>query len=555
MKIAFESKLPADPQKLRGGYYTPALATEYLVNWAIRSGEERILEPSCGDGNFLLPITKRVAELRPDISLNHPSCVTAVEVEPNELNKAQNRVDSSIGLNVPIEWIGDDFFRAYPVLQAEKFDVVLGNPPFIRFQYFQEESRDIAFGHLRDAGYKPTKLANAWAAFVQLSIELLKPGGRLAMVLPAELLQVQYASELRSRFVASFEHIVLIGFKQLIFPEIQQEVVLLLAEGKRENPGDDCEIHTIDINDASELAEGVLENQIAHTPARHSRKGMKWTSLYLSESAFSAIDKAENHPELTRLSVLADVEVGVVTGLNSFFVIDSERVRDIGAENFSTPVVGKTSALKGLSFGVDEFRAYREKYPSYLLNFNGIPKNRIPSGVHDYIAHGESAGAHKGYKCSIRKRWIDVPSIYIPDGFLFRQIHGYPLLVLNEVNATSTDTIHRVRVKEDINPRLLSASFVNSLTFAWAEVAGRSYGGGVLELEPREAQGLPIPYFPDCDLDFNYINELIRSDNIEAALDYVDQRVLINRLGFSLAETIAMRTAWHELRNRRINRR
>jgi adenine-specific DNA methylase len=52
---------------------------------------------------------------------------------------------------------------------------------------------------LRQAGYKPTKLANAWVAFVQLSIELLQEGGRLAMVVPAELLQVKYTHELRDR--------------------------------------------------------------------------------------------------------------------------------------------------------------------------------------------------------------------------------------------------------------------------------------------------------------------------------------------------------------------
>jgi len=441
------------------------------------------------------------------------------------------------------------------MLRTPGFDVVVGNPPFIRFQYFEEESREVAFGHLRDAGYKPTKLANAWAAFVQLSIELLKPGGRLAMVIPAELLQVQYAHELRARIVSSFEHVVIIGFRRLIFPEIQQEVVLLMAEGKRAVPAEDCDIHTIDISDAAELDANVMLRRIAHTPARHSRVGMKWTALYLSEAAYKAIDRAQGNKRLTALGHLASVDVGIVTGLNAFFVIDDERAKAVGAEKLSVPIIGKTGALKSVLFGSEDFAAYRKLYPSRLLNLAGVPESRFPKKLVAYIEHGESEGAHTGYKCRIRKRWTDVPSVYTPDAFLFRQIHSYPLLVLNGAGAASTDTIHRVRLKPEVDGSILSACFVNSLTFAWAEVAGRSYGGGVLELEPREAEELPIPYFSDLDLDVGHIDQLLRDGDVDAALDYVDQRTLIQRLGFSIVQTRAMRNAWRELSNRRILRK
>ncbi len=58
--------------------------------------------------------------------------------------------------------------------QHKEFDLILRNPPFIRFQHFDEESRSTACSYLREAGYKPTKLANAWAAFVQLTHRSLK---------------------------------------------------------------------------------------------------------------------------------------------------------------------------------------------------------------------------------------------------------------------------------------------------------------------------------------------------------------------------------------------
>lgn len=100
---------------------------------------------------------------------------------------------------------------------------------------------------------------------------------------------------------------------------------------------------------------------------------------------------------------------------------------------------------------------------------------------------------HRGYKCSIRTPWWRTPSLWEPDLFLLRQIHRAPRLTVNAAAATSTDTVHRVRLAAGVDAGALAAVFHNSVTFAFTEIMGRSYGGGVLELEPREAERLPIP--------------------------------------------------------------
>ena len=74
---------------------------------------------------------------------------------------------------------------------------MLGNPPFIRYQDFPEAQRDQALDILSKLGFHPNKLTNAWLFFLLVSVNLLKPNGRIAMVIPAELLQVKYASEAR----------------------------------------------------------------------------------------------------------------------------------------------------------------------------------------------------------------------------------------------------------------------------------------------------------------------------------------------------------------------
>jgi adenine-specific DNA-methyltransferase len=225
------------------------------------------------------------------------------------------------------------------------------------------------------------------------------------------------------------------------------------------------------------------------------------------------------------------------------------------AASLTTPIIGRTSALKTTCFNQADFSDYKKQYPSFLLDLNGVAFENLPPQIKDHLKFGEQERIHQGYKCRIRRRWFDVPSIYIPDAFLFRQIHRYPLLVVNQAGATSTDTIHRVRVKAGVNLNLLAALFFNSLTLAWAEVCGRSYGGGVLELEPREAEELPIPYRADLEIDGDKVESLLRQNCVYEALEYVDKLILKDHLGFDNFMIQKIRSAWEQLRDRRIDRK
>lgn len=162
---------------------------------------------------------------------------------------------------------------------------------------------------------------------------------------------------------------------------------------------------------------------------------------------------------------------------------------------------------------------------------------------------------NKGYKCRIRNRWYVVPSVWIPNAFMLRQIHHYPKIILNDVAATCTDTIHRVRLRNGTPARIVAMAFLNSLTFAFSEVIGRSYGGGVLELEPNEAEKLPLPLIGADRLDLNELDRLLREGNISTVLDITDEVLLRQGMGLSIEETRMLRSIWQKLRDRRVNRK
>ena len=539
------NKLAPSARKVRGGYYTPKALADYMCQWAIRTRSERVVEPSCGDGSFVSAAASM---------LGKQGLITAVELVPDEIARAKENLRGTLAKT---DWRCASFFDvAHGLLQGRRYDVALGNPPFIRFQYFDRDERDRAFDLARRFGYTPNGLANAWVTFVQLSAELLRDGGRLAMIVPAEILQVTYAAELRYRLPMLFDDVYIVAFDELVFPEIQQEVVLLLGEGRRRYAGTMGRLHTKQVANAEALTEGgKLVDTVSHLSERHTHDEMKWTALFLEDCEFETLRAHDADPGLRRLGDLADVDVGIVTGRNRFFVIDDSQAAELDTGAHTVDVVGRTSALKSIRFTKDDLLDYRASHPSKLLHLTGIDRSALPSQLETYIRLGEEQGVHQGYKCRIRNRWFDVPSVYAPDAMLFRQIHTMPLMVANLAGVTTTDTIHRVRVRAGVDVNRLCASMVNSLTCAWAEVGGRSYGGGVLELEPREAETLRVPFESAGDADADYVDARLRANEFERALDHVDEVVLRQGCGWSKKDLAHMRAAWQKLRARRHRRK
>ncbi len=433
------------------------------------------------------------------------------------------------------------------------FDAIVGNPPFVRYQNFPEDQRKPAFELMQRAGMHPSKLTNTWVPFLVASSFLLTEHGRMAMVIPAELLQVNYAAELR-RFLSDFyKKITLITFKKLVFEGIQQEVVLLLGE---KNGDKHTGIRTIELNGIEELA-SYEHTDFSNTelkPIDHNTE--KWTQYFLDNKEIELLRSLQANPKLTEAGKVIDVDVGVVTGQNQFFVLSEEQIKGVSLKRYSQRIVSRSGHLKGVIFSEDDWHSNVENnLPAYLLDLPKKDFDELPKAAQDYIKTGEAAEFHTGFKCRIRPRWYIVPSVWTPDAFMLRQVHGYPKLIVNRAGATCTDTIHRVKLLNGISAEVIAAAFLNSLTFAFSEVMGRSYGGGVLELEPNEAEKLPLPLVGAEKLDLDKLHGLLLNDDVKGILDITDKVLLIEGLGLPDKQVKMLRGIWEKLRDRRINRK
>ena len=543
--------------KLRGGYYTSSNVAAWLCAWAIRTREDQVLEPSCGDGAFLDAAARRFAELRargPAIANN----LTGVEIIAAEADRARARLQKVLGLRAQDVVETTDFFLWSQRSNRPAFDAVVGNPPFIRYQTFPEPHRSRAMAIMAKLGLTPNRLTNIWVPFVVAAAASLRLGGRLALVLPAELLQVTYAAQLRSFLNDRFTRIDIVACNELFFEKAEQEVVLLLADGALEaaSEANSCRITLTETSTLAEITGQLPSAVLANAqPKTISHDHEKWVKYFLTEREIAFMRALRSSDVATTMATHASVDVGVVTGKNEFFVLTSDQVAELGLDGYTVPLVSRSAHLKGAKIGKTDWKALSTAGDRvHLLCVSPSNGGKLPSSLARYIRAGKEKAFHKGYKCSIRNPWYAVPSVWIPDGFVFRQIYDFPRMVLNQAEATSTDTIHRLTCKTTKPERVIGNTYT-WLTAASAEIEGRSYGGGVLELEPTEAERLLMPTKLNEGMPLTECDRLTRAGRLNHVLEENARIILMGHMGLSRGECDLLRSIWEKMRDRRLARR
>ena len=546
-----------DADKLRGGYYTSPEVATWLCTWAIRKAAEKVLEPSCGDGVFLAAAAARFAELglrKPEVA----SQLAGIEILHSEADHARKRLSSVLGAHADTVVKTADFFGWWQETAQPAFDVVIGNPPFIRYQTFPEPHRSRAMAIMQEVGLTPNRLTNIWVPFVVAAAMSLRPGGRMALVLPAELLQVTYAGQLRSFLTDRFARIDIVACNELFFANAEQEVVLLLADNAlaKVSEANTCRVTLTEASTVAEITRKTPTTLLkAAQPKTIRHDNEKWLKYFLTAREISFMRELRDGSITTPMKTHAHVDVGVVTGKNEFFVLTGEQIEGLGLEGYTTPLISRSAHLKGTKLGKADWKALAAAGDRvHLLHVTAAQAGKLTDKLRHYIREGEAKDYHKGYKCSIRTPWYAVPSIWTPDGFLFRQIYDFPRIVQNSSGATSTDTIHRLSCNT-AKPERVIANTYTWLTAASAEIEGRSYGGGVLELEPTEAERLMMPAKLNGAMPLADADSLIRAGRLDDVLEANARIVLRSHMGLSAADCGMLRDIWTKMRDRRMARR
>ncbi len=281
------------------------------------------------------------------------------------------------------------------------FDAIIGNPPFIRYQDWTGAQRDRARFAALQQGVALTGLSSSWAAFVAHSAGFLKPGGRLGLVLPAELLSVNYAAPVRRFLLENFASVELVVFDEQVFPDAEADTVLVKADGWKHAPAGSAVLRQT--RNASNLA--TLETGTTWAPIDTTDR---WRPQALSPVTTAAMNRLSDTTTFAPLEVYGDTSLGAVTGGNRYFTLSPARVRELGIPlrdllRISPP---GSAHLRGLALTKSAMtRLEQEERPTWLL----YPSAKPAAATMRYIEEGHRTGADQAYKCRVRTPWWRVP--------------------------------------------------------------------------------------------------------------------------------------------------
>ena len=385
---------------------------------------------------------------------------------------------------------------------------------------------------LQKKGIPLGPIASLWAYFVSHSVSFLIPHGRMGWVLPGSLVDADYGEDLLKKLAQRFSRVVAIKLQQRCFAHVgtDESSVVLLCEDllSEESTGEPNVEFARDVAECAELIDRLVKERAT---------GNRLPSATAPKTLDSEINLVYRDIQATlgirRLGEVADVKIGVVTGANRFFLVSRERADELGwpseaRQHFFTRFYQAPGVLmrKG---DIDE--ALKTGEDCCFLDTREVAH---AASIKRYLNSFPKEERDKNRTFEKHEIWHQPQLGQIPHGFLSYMHDEGPRLVVNEAGVLCTNSIHRIFFKAGVSAAERITALVSTLSTLGqfcAEIEGRSYGSGVLKIEPSEAKRiliasprlLPLGKLPAQVKD---IDRLLRAGKALEARAYADACVL-----------------------------
>jgi len=366
----FECLINEEERHKLGQYFTPSFVVDLINCFCLRTGHERVLDPSCGSGTFLVRAYFRKRKLT---NKKHPELlkeIYGIDISPYAVHLASsNMAIRDLRYKAyPRVILGDFFEIGYRAkekvmgpdgnpekVEFSNFDVVIGNPPYTR----QEEMDDFYPGLKEKAwelarkewNVKVSKRSSIFAYFFYHGAKLLKESGYFGYITSNSWLDVDYGKNLQKWMLDHFKIITIIDSKvERFFPDADVNTAITILQRCSCQEERDSNIvkfvylkqplyKLIDYFGSEEKLRDFIENtknffeddylKIKPVVQRELFHDDQWGKYLRAPAVFWKILE-RGRGKLVRLGDVAEVKRGFTTGANEFFYLKdkTEQLRD-----------------------------------------------------------------------------------------------------------------------------------------------------------------------------------------------------------------------------------
>ena len=426
----YQRLIPIDERKRLGQYYTPNQVSDLITQFCVRGRDDKILDPSCGSGGFLVSSYERLKMLNHNDTDNeglHNKILSQIYgVDINQfaahlsvINLTMRDVRSN---SKKINVLSTDFFHI-PSLQAQigveheevsisnsqavsyllpvTFDAIVANPPYTRqdeigdreyidvirenaLTFYETKSTKKKGKYFVSKKYDRSTEAGIYAYFFTHSTHFLKEKGLMGFIVYSSWLDVKYGRFIQKFLLENFKIISLVDFDKRVFTDasVNTVIVLLQKAGGKENADLRDDNLTKFVRVKKPLPPDELVNYIEKAKSSYDdesigivvvpqlklKKEEKWGHYLKAPPLFYTLQEKIK----SKISDVASVSMGYVTLSNDFFILKKEQADGLGIEReFLKPVILNTKEIKFLDVRRTDSSKYLFMVESQSETFKG----------------------------------------------------------------------------------------------------------------------------------------------------------------------------------------
>ena len=201
----FETTIEERFKKLNGAFYTPYFVVDYINTRVILENSDKdikVIDPACGSGVFLVDA---LLKLKPKLKKSYKELVEenifGIDIDPRAVKRTEILLSLLVfeqEKSIPDRFniyngnsLDKDFLRK--TLSGLKFPAIVGNPPYVRIQNLEDETKKI----IRKYWKFIQGDTDIFIPFIELGIELMQENGKMGYITPNSYFTTHAGKNLR----------------------------------------------------------------------------------------------------------------------------------------------------------------------------------------------------------------------------------------------------------------------------------------------------------------------------------------------------------------------